>query len=483
MFDGGEQRETIISWLSTITAVHSDLDQIPCSDARPRKRLRVACSDVEKPCVNDGLAPRAAADSTNSAIRLLPSPDPSPSPPATPNHRLQLPHPPPPGMAAPPRTPSPHKRNHGASDGPEPVILDDETPRAVAVALDSVDLSSQASFETTSSASRSSASAASGSSSPNKRLRNAEILWSGFTTDKFLSPTPQPPSLVALCDELNWIRLGYRVLPRRFQSGLQHITVPNKGSSIPPHAFFDPPAGSTPPTEWRIPSLGWVNRTVDEAVRCELSRDAESDWNHAVHARILNWVCAPEDAPRGLVAVRHCTTAQIMKDFRPKGAPTHMVDYCLVVDPTQDAAAREQINSICRSRPGASINHTDMGSLASHPIAVSIETKRPGEEWSKAMLQLGTWHAAQLRSLGKLGHSPTTSAIEFLPALIVQGHDWYFVATVPRPGGQPVVYSRVRVGSTEDHFGVYQLVVALQHLVRWAEQVFWPAMRSEILQC
>ncbi|KAK1974998.1 hypothetical protein LZ30DRAFT_376743 [Colletotrichum cereale] len=338
---------------------------------------------------------------------------------------------------------------------------------------------------TASSASRSSASAASRSSSPNKRLKNAGILWSGFTIDKFLSPTPRPQSLVALHDELNGIRLACHVLPCRLQPELEHLTIPKPGASIPSHAFFDAATGSapTPPTEWRIPLLGWVSRTVDEAARCDLSRDAESDWNHAVHARVLNWVCAPEDAPRGLIAVKHCTTAQIVNEFRPKGAPSHMVDYCLVIDPTKDAAAWERVNSICRSRPGASINHTDMGSLASHPIAVSIETKRPGEEWSKAMLQLGTWHAAQLRSFVKLGHSPTTSAIQFLPALIVQGHDWYFVATVPQPSGQPVVFTRVRIGGTEDHFDVYKLVVALQHITRWAEQVFWPAFRSELLQC
>ncbi|OBR02016.1 hypothetical protein CH63R_14588 [Colletotrichum higginsianum IMI 349063] len=467
--------KAITYWLSTITAAkHADPDEVPDkvpdSDPRPRKRQRVACDASEGPKAKSQiLSTRTDAVGTDSITQFLPSPDSSPAPTATPNYRAL------PDMERPPRTPSPHKRLYGAADGPQPTVaLEEETPRAVAVAMDSFDLSSQLSFETASSATHSTASAASRSSSPNKRLRNAEILWSGFTTDKFLSSTPRPQSLVALHDELNSIRLGLRVIPCQFQSA---------GSSIPPHAFFDPAADPTTVTDWRIPSLNWVSRTVEEATRCELSRDAESDWNHAVHARVLNWVCAPEDAPRGLVAVKHCTTAQILKEFRPKGAPTHMVDYCLVIDPTREVAACQRINTICRSRPGASINHTDMGSLATHPIAVSIETKRPGEEWSKAMLQLGTWHAAQLRSLENLGHCPTTSAMEFLPALIVQGHDWYFVATVPRSDAPPTVFTRVRIGSTEDHFGVYQLVLALQHVSRWAEQVFWPAMRSEILDC
>ncbi|KAK2025857.1 hypothetical protein LX32DRAFT_655124 [Colletotrichum zoysiae] len=105
--------------------------------------------------------------------------------------------------------------------------------------------------------------------------------------------------------------------------------------------------------------------------------------------------------------------------------------------------------------------------------------KRSREEWDKATLQLGTWLSAQWRNVDDLGWKPT-SAIQFLPGIIVQGHRWHFVAAL-RHRSQVILLSDVYIGSTADHYGVYQVVTSLQVLARWSRDVYWQAFKAELL--
>lgn len=143
-----------------------------------------------------------------------------------------------------------------------------------------------------------------------------------------------------------------------------------------------------------------------------------------------------------------------------------MVDFCICINgaleeheqATASTAnkAKVQIDELRRVRAEQSINHTDYAALADMPIAVSIETKRGPENWSAAVLQMGTWQTAQLRSLSSLllfqspsdvpsippSPSPSSqpyinppqmvlpAALSFLPGIIIQGHDWSFVVTL-----------------------------------------------------
>ncbi|OBR02163.1 hypothetical protein CH63R_14464 [Colletotrichum higginsianum IMI 349063] len=179
----------------------------------------------------------------------------------------------------------------------------------------------------------------------------------------------------------------------------------------------------------------------------------------------------------GLVPLTSAT-ASIIPQFRPKTVPSKMVDYCVHVVPTCEEKAR--IDQLCMSRPAASINHTDWGNLSGDPIALSIETKRDGEGLEQALSQIGTWHACQWRSLlHEKQYAP--SGIEFLPALIAQGHTWYFVATTRQDSGQAWLYTKMEVGTTETLVGTYQILVALQYLKCWIEDVYWPAFRAYML--
>lgn len=99
----------------------------------------------------------------------------------------------------------------------------------------------------------------------------------------------------------------------------------------------------------------------------------------------------------------------------------------MYIDPAASADAslhKSCINRLRLLRVEQSINHTDYQPLIDLPITVSIETKRGAENWNKALLQMGTWQAAQLRCLTR------ESGIDFLPGLVIQGHQWHFIVSV-----------------------------------------------------
>jgi hypothetical protein len=104
-----------------------------------------------------------------------------------------------------------------------------------------------------------------------------------------------------------------------------------------------------------------------------------------------------------------------------------MVDFCAFYRPGGEE--EKAIEGICQTRPAQSINHTDLGDLCKRPIALPIETECPNVECDNATLQMETWQSAQWRSLRHNLNRPLQSS-KVLPGIIVQGHDWQFVASV-----------------------------------------------------
>ena len=88
----------------------------------------------------------------------------------------------------------------------------------------------------------------------------------------------------------------------------------------------------------------------------------------------------------------------------------------------------------------ASVNHSWHAPLRTGPISVNIVTKLTGEGWDTAVVQLGTWVAAHFTKLEHLIHDFDGDAdqMPFLPLIIVQGHDWYFLAASRGKYGQTV---------------------------------------------
>lgn len=76
--------------------------------------------------------------------------------------------------------------------------------------------------------------------------------------------------------------------------------------------------------------------------------------------------------------------------------------------------------------------------------------------------------------------SAKVNGIEFLPGIMVHGHQWQFVAS-PLEEGRARLYHEQDIGSTGSHLGIYRLAITLQCIKRWIEQTYWPAFKDTVL--
>lgn len=125
-----------------------------------------------------------------------------------------------------------------------------------------------------------------------------------------------------------------------------------------------------------------------------------------------------------------------------------MVDFAITVELSH--RFKEAFNTRFRGKTIKTVNHTLHEPLTHRPIGVSIETKRTGEKWKEAVYQVEIWTAAQFNKLEELmeearemrGESTAggidASRLPFLPVIIVQGHQWKFLAAVRYPGKRTV---------------------------------------------
>ncbi|RYC78061.1 hypothetical protein BFJ63_vAg19065 [Fusarium oxysporum f. sp. narcissi] len=71
---------------------------------------------------------------------------------------------------------------------------------------------------------------------------------------------------------------------------------------------------------------------------------------------------------------------------------------------------------------------------------------------------------------------------EFLPGVIVNGHDWYFTVTT-FDGLRVKFYEKVLLGSTNGTKEIYKLICNLQILRQWIDGTYWPWLRDLVLDC
>ncbi|KAI3317147.1 hypothetical protein HD806DRAFT_527338 [Xylariaceae sp. AK1471] len=185
--------------------------------------------------------------------------------------------------------------------------------------------------------------------------------------------------------------------------------------------------------------LHQVLKGFKSAKECRNEEHAEATWNTltAESAPVHTDRSEGQDRDREQsrehqVRVRGmpCTAARLIG--RAHGSK--MVDYCIFVEPRAHEATkidevRERITYI---------NHTDYNALRWRPTVLSAESMKASEGFRDAQLQLSVWQAAQwtllvnlltLRSTAVEGREEQPMVIPFLPALIIQGQEWYFTAT------------------------------------------------------
>ncbi|KAH0182534.1 hypothetical protein KCV03_g10291, partial [Aureobasidium melanogenum] len=106
-----------------------------------------------------------------------------------------------------------------------------------------------------------------------------------------------------------------------------------------------------------------------------------------------------------------------------------MVDFAIVFRPDDRLTSALPLTGRYIDGGVQSFNHTRYGPLTNKPIVVSIETKPEGESLREAEVQLAVWAAAhftRLRDLLDESKAETTD-LPWLPLLIAQGPQWYFL--------------------------------------------------------
>lgn len=168
-----------------------------------------------------------------------------------------------------------------------------------------------------------------------------------------------------------------------------------------------------------------------------------------------------------------------------------MVDFVITAELSD--RFQEAFNTRFRGRTTKSVNHTLHEPLTHRPIGVSIETKHTGEKWKEAVYQVEIWTAAQFNKLEELMEevreirgeqgvgSIDASCLPFLPIIIVQGHQWKFLAAVRYPGKRTCLFEEVTFGSTNSALGVYQIVTTIQLLSCWIRDDFAPWFERECM--
>ncbi|KAM3447328.1 hypothetical protein MY3296_008855 [Beauveria thailandica] len=187
-----------------------------------------------------------------------------------------------------------------------------------------------------------------------------------------------------------------------------------------------------------------------------------------------------------LVNVTAATTATIIPDYGNPAA-SKRVDVCVYVDPENESKQppspryRAAVEILRGTFPNGVVNFTNFNALDDRFIALSIETKKPGENTEAGKLQLGVWEMARWnflrRLVGARRHDVLQHLPPFLPSILVDGNAWFLLMTTAE-GDKTVLWHRRLIGSTSETRGVYHIVGMLQYMVQWARDVHWPYLRS-----
>ncbi|KAI1037758.1 hypothetical protein LB503_009475 [Fusarium chuoi] len=298
-------------------------------------------------------------------------------------------------------------------------------------------------------------------SSPTKHLSALSVQPYGLVQKSLnVSDSNVPESLKELYQDMKNISDGHGAIPKYLEQEISELP-PARGSFTP--GMYDKDEKRYPSASHRNIPLSDVILLVTEAIRCSDSSFDEHAWNGLVHLPLLNAVFHGSNSrPPQLDGFAPCTSASILTQYKIKSASGKKVNYVCYINPENDPAQPKftsTINTIRASLEDASINHTDY--IPDCPISFSIETKRGDESGKKAALQMG--------------HLP------FIPGVIVQGHEWKFVASV-FVDRKTILWTTSRgFGSTEELPSTFRVIAGVQRLRNWALEVFWPWYKQYLL--
>jgi hypothetical protein len=189
---------------------------------------------------------------------------------------------------------------------------------------------------------------------------------------------------------------------------------------------------------------------LQEAVEAGNMNEGESAWNAQIHYPLLKIALSPFSS----IKAKTITSAQIVKDFRPKSKDAglagsassstassrssllsgdtgtwtepesssvhRMVDFAIVL--ITDEALQGTIDDFLSKQTHNTINQTTYDALTRRPAPIFIETKASTSMVNRSQVQLGIWTAAWFQRLRAAQSTKDPIAI---PVIQVYGHVWH----------------------------------------------------------
>ncbi|RMJ17569.1 hypothetical protein CDV36_002749 [Fusarium kuroshium] len=312
-----------------------------------------------------------------------------------------------------------------------------------------------------------------------------------------------PSDLANLLDDMYDFSIARCIIPDILKSEIGKQSVDDRSlRRLRNDAYYGLATDGLPPMDMASASrlILTARELVKRAGQCHHLQYDEAGWDNLVHTPLLDAVfndgdpnetqlvdfspwCVSQAYKTFQLAItnKNSMTASVSSRFHYFPIPATKVDYILYLDAgVKDPCTIDAIAKL--EETTGSVNHTSFTPLTSHPISVSIETKRHGGDGRRADVQMAAWQAAQWSFLeAQAGGAGDNLA--FLPGVIVQGHEWKFVATT-RKDNKTTLWSSHQFGTTMTLVGVFQIMAGLRRLRRlrrWSVEVFWPWYKKHVL--
>ncbi|KAK5013714.1 hypothetical protein LTR60_003720, partial [Cryomyces antarcticus] len=302
------------------------------------------------------------------------------------------------------------------------------------------------------------------SKSPSRGMASREYMVDPIVTKQMdLFDNKMPAELHELVVQIDVFSNGCGIIPMRlkehFAASLPHL----------PAAMIDAMVGANRHATGEAPSPSELTQIHLDARKLATKGHSEAAWNVDVHGPLLKKALltsphsttldsivmyllrpipshsSPIFAPSLTFSLRSTTARISPPRLLPTDIPGHkaeskMVDFGIVLQLPETLQRRIAQLTFPLGPALESLSQTTTYTpLRYNPVAVSIETKLPGQGLDNAQIQVSTWAFAQMRKLEELlaltgsvaamaGEKMVEGELPVLPLVVVLGHEWYFLA-------------------------------------------------------
>ncbi|KAF8846964.1 hypothetical protein BDZ45DRAFT_682171 [Acephala macrosclerotiorum] len=219
-----------------------------------------------------------------------------------------------------------------------------------------------------------------------------------------------------------------------------------------------------------------ILRIHTRARQCFELDKPEASWGEEVVRPLLDL------AVEGRALVENITSTNIQPpSLIPRGSGVEglpyegkRVDYGLFISPTKEEVG--QIKDRLKKLPDGevwSINQTEAYYLREKPLFSSVELKKTRSNHD-LLLQLAIWNSALFRRIEGLVNGAGNSMLP-IPSITVAGHTWQVCYSyIDDDKTSRMLRGMLDIGSTTDIVGIYKLLRALETIVEYGTDEYWP---------